>query len=178
MIGPMVQQPQRGESVSAPQVGRVAVVVSRYNRWITDRLEEGAKEEHARLTGGAGSLQMLEAPGSFELPVIALAAARSGRFDAVVCLGCIIRGETTHDRHIATAVAQGIAQVSIETGVPVAFGVLTVENAEQAEARAGGAMGNKGAEAMAAALATASVIAQVRAPAHAGKEGGVCGHTA
>lgn len=159
-------------------------MVSRYNRWITDRLEEGARQEHARLAGGAGALAILEAPGSFELPVIALAAARSGRFDAVVCLGCIIKGETTHDRHIAAAVAQGIAQVSIETGIPVAFGVLTVESAEQAEARAGGAMGNKGAEAMAAALATAHVIASLRCherrdvAAVSRREGGGRGHTA
>lgn len=147
------------EAVPAAKVGRVAVVVSRYNRWITDRLEEGAIEEHRRLTGGAGQVTVLEAPGSFELPVIARAAAVSGRFDAVVCLGCIIRGETSHDRHIATATAQAIARVSIDTGVPVAFGVLTVESADQAEARAGGEVGNKGAEAMSAALATAGVIA-------------------
>lgn len=156
----------------------MAVVVSRYNRWITDQLEAGAREEHARLTGGAGTLEMLEAPGSFELPIIALAAARTGKFDAVVCLGCIIRGETSHDRHIAGAVAQSIAQVAIETGVPVAFGVLTVENAEQAEARAGGAMGNKGAEAMAAALATAGTIAQVRGVGGSVREGGAHGDTA
>lgn len=160
-------------------IGPVAVVVSRFNRWITDQLEEGALAEHARLTKGGGcgvgcgvgsevgggvggGVVVIEAPGSFELPVIALAAARSGRFDAVVCLGCIIKGETSHDRHIASAVAQGIARVSIQTGVPVAFGVLTVDSADQAEARAGigaGAIGNKGAEAMAAALATAGVIA-------------------
>lgn len=154
------------QAVPASQVGRVAIVVSRYNRWITDRLEAGAIAEHARLTGGEGSprceVAVVEAPGSFELPVIARALAKSGRFDAVVCLGCIVRGETSHDRHIAAAVAHGVAQVSVETGTPVAFGVLTVENAEQAEARAGGVMGNKGAEAMAAALATAGVIASVR----------------
>lgn len=174
----MVEQPRPRNVSSNAGPGHVAVVVSRYNRWITDRLESGAREEHARLTSGAGSVLVLEAPGSFELPVIALAAARTGTFDAVVCLGCIIRGETSHDRHIASAVAQGIAQVSIETGVPVAFGVLTVDNADQAEARAGGAMGNKGAEAMAAALATASEIARVRGAAGACQRGGACGHPA
>ncbi len=174
----MIDRSQRMQAASASKVGRVAVVVSRYNREITDRLEEGAIEEHARLTGEQGiakGVVILDAPGSFELPVIALAAARTGRFDAVVCLGCIIRGETSHDRHIAGAVAQGIAQVSIETGVPVAFGVLTVENLEQAEARAGGAVGNKGAEAMAAALATAGVIVSIRDHE---REGGGRGDTA
>lgn len=153
-------------ALPAAQVARVAVIVSRYNAWITDRLLEGAVEEHTRRTGGAGGsggVTVVPVPGSYELPQGAMAAASTGHFDAVVCLGCIIRGETSHDRHIADAVAVGIERVAVETGVPVTFGVLTVENAQQAEARAGGAHGNKGAEAMAAALELAGVIKRLRA---------------
>lgn len=143
-------------------VARVAVVVSRYNAWITDRLLQGALDEHARLAGGAGRVDVVPVPGSFELPAACRVAAGTGRYDAVVALGCLIRGETVHDRVIADAIAHGIVEASCATGVAVAFGVLTVENAEQAEARAGGAMGNKGAEAMAAALHTAGVIAALK----------------
>lgn len=142
---------------SSASTARIAIVVSRYNRWITDRLLEGAIKEFGRRGGKEDALAVLPAPGSFELPMLARVAATSGRFDAVVCLGCVIRGETTHDQHIASAVSQGIMQVATQTGVPVTFGVLTVENADQAEARAGGAQGNKGAEAMAAALDVVAV---------------------
>lgn len=141
---------------------RVAVVVSRYNASVTDRLCLGAIEACVRRTGRTPTV--LEAPGAFELPVIAHAAADSGHFDGVVALGCLIRGETIHDRVIADAVAQAIQAAMITTGVPIAFGVLTVENAKQAEARAGGVHGNKGEEAMGALLDT---IAAVRA-AYAG----------
>ncbi len=103
---------------------------------------------------------MYEAPGSFEVPGIAMAAAKSGKFGAVVALSCIIRGETRHDRYLAQAVANGLMAVSTATGVPVGFGVLTVESVKQARERAGGKKGNKGAEAMAAALDAAAVIAR------------------
>lgn len=142
---------------------RVAVVVSRYNASVTDRLCLGAIEACVRRTGRTPTV--LEAPGAFELPVIAHAAAGSGHFDGVVALGCLIRGETIHDRVIADAVAQAIQAAMIMTGVPIAFGVLTVENAAQAEARAGGDHGNKGDEAMGALLDT---VAAVRAAAAGG----------
>jgi 6,7-dimethyl-8-ribityllumazine synthase len=132
---------------------RVAIVVSRYNAWITDRLLEGAVEEYARLGGDRSSLVILPAPGAFELPALTGAAVKSGEIDAVVALGCLIRGETRHDRVIADAVAGALAQISAG-GTPVGFGLLTVETAEQAEERAGGAYGNKGAEAMQAAILT------------------------
>ena len=137
---------------------RVAIVVSRYNASITDRLLEGAIEEYVGRGGVREDLVVLEAPGAYELPVICRTAARSGRFDAVVALGCLIRGQTMHDQHIAQAVAGGLIEVSNQTGIPVAFGVLTVETAPQAAVRAGGAKGNKGADAMAAAMESASVI--------------------
>lgn len=120
-----------------------------------DRLLSGATTEFMRLGGAPDDLVIVRVPGAFELTVAALAMARasSGRpVDAVVALGCLIRGETAHDRVIADAVAQGLIRVSLETGVPTLFGVLTVETFEQAEARAGGVAGNKGAEAMASAV--------------------------
>ncbi len=104
-------------------------------------------------------LEVIPAPGSFELPALALAAANAGRFDGIVALGCLIKGETIHDRVIADAVAHGLVQVNIATGVPVTFGVLTVDTPEQAQARAGGDEGNKGADAMTALLETIAAIA-------------------
>ncbi len=136
----------------------VAVVVSRYNGSVTDRLLAGALEEYERRGGRRESVVVLDAPGSFELPALALAAARSGSFRAVVALGCIVRGETRHDRYLAQAVTTGLVDVTMRTGVPVGYGVLTVEKASQAHARAGGKKGNKGAESMAAALETVSEI--------------------
>jgi 6,7-dimethyl-8-ribityllumazine synthase len=146
-------------SAHLPPSLRVAIVVSRYNRWITDALLRGAQDEFHRQTGTLEGLAIMHAPGSFELPVLARAAATSGRFQAVVCLGCIIKGETSHDLHIATAVANAITTASCETGVPIAFGVLTVDTAAQAEARAGGDKGNKGQEAMQAALDCVQTLA-------------------
>ncbi len=148
------------EPDAIPEKADVAVVVSRYNRWITDRLLQGAVESFERLAP-RGRLTVIPVPGSMELPVAAKVAAASGDYDAVVCLGCIIRGETEHDRHLASAVAQALAQVGIEEEIPVTFGVLTVENAEQAEARAGGPHGNKGAESMEAALGLLAVLREI-----------------
>lgn len=135
-----------------------AIAVSRYNAWITDALLEGARAEFGRLGGDPEHLIVLPAPGAWELPSILAAALRTGRFDCAVALGCIIRGETSHDRHIADAVAQSLMTLSIQSASPVAFGILTVQTPEQAEARAGGAKGNKGAEAMRAALDTLASI--------------------
>jgi 6,7-dimethyl-8-ribityllumazine synthase len=135
-----------------PAVPPVAIVVSRYNATITDRLREGAVLEYERRGGRRGDLAIADAPGAFELPALALAAARGGRYLGVVALGCIIKGETSHDRYIAHAVANGLVAVTVATGVPTAFGVLTVDTVGQAEARAGGDLGNKGEEAMSAVL--------------------------
>lgn len=156
------QMPKAHPETEQPSTPRIAVVVSRYNASITDRLVEGAIAEHARRGGGEESLSIFEAPGAYELPALAMAAAETGRYRAVVALGCLIRGETRHDRYIAEAVAQGLMHVSIQTGVPVAFGVLTVESPKQARARAGGDKGNKGGEAMAAALESIAAIDAIR----------------
>ncbi len=141
---------------------RVAVVVSAYNAWVTDRMRDGALDALTRLTGALGSAEVFEAPGAFELPVLALNAIHTRRFDAVVCIGCIIKGETSHDRVIGDAVAGAIQRVACETGVPIGLAVLTVDTPEQAEARAGGTHGNKGAEAMEAALSCVRTIRSMR----------------
>lgn len=138
------------------------MVVSRYNASITDRLLEGALAEYRERGGAETAVDVFPAPGSYELPAVALAAARSERYGAVVALGCLIKGETSHDRYIAEAVAHGLVEVTMRTGVPVAFGVLTVDTPEQAAARAGGKEGNKGRDAMAAAIETAGVVKAVR----------------
>lgn len=143
------------------------MIVSRYNPSVTDRLRDGALAEYERRGGQPQDAEVFEAPGAFELPVLAMEAAKAGRFGVVVVLGCIVRGQTRHDRYIAQAVAYGITRVGLDTGIPCGFGVLTVESSDQAHARAGGKKGNKGAEAMAAALDTAASLAAVRSGAAA-----------
>lgn len=142
---------------------RVAVVVSTYNRKVTDALRDGALVEYARAGGASGGLAVMLAPGSFELVSLSLSAAVSGRFDGVVALGCIVRGETRHDEYLARAVTQGLLDVTLLTGVPVSQGVLTVNSQAQALARAGGRKGNKGSEAMLALLCTLDQIARLNA---------------
>lgn len=132
----------------------VAVVVARYNASVTDRLRDGALAAYAEAGGDPASVVVVEAPGAFELPALCAAAARTGRVAGVAALGCIIQGETSHGEHIAQAVANGLVQATLQTGVPITFGVLTVDTAGQAHARAGGKEGNKGAEAMHALLET------------------------
>lgn len=134
----------------------IAIVVSRFNEHVTSRLLEGALEALKR--HGASGHEVFWAPGSFELPVIALYLARSGRYDAVVCLGAVIRHETDHYLHVATQAAAGIQQAALRTGVPCIFGVLTCDTEEQALERAGGSRGNKGAEAAEAAIQTANLL--------------------
>ena len=145
----------------APATRRVALVVSRYHELITGKLLEGAraccrehgvKEDH---------VDVVWAPGAFELPIVAEAAASSGRYAAIVALGCVIRGETPHFDYVAGEAARGLGNVALAHQVPVGFGVLTVDTQDQAEARAGGNAGNKGFEAAEAALATADLLAQL-----------------
>jgi len=154
----MTEQRLKLKPVPSSQLTRVAIVCSRYNDWITDPLLEGAISEYQRRRGSESGLVVIEASGSFEVPVLVRHAAVGGQFDAVVALGCIIKGETSHDLHLATSVSNALMDISRETGVPVGFGILTVDTVEQAEARAGGAKGNKGVEAMAAALDSWAMI--------------------
>ncbi len=119
---------------------------------------DGAVGEYCRRGGAESDLGIIEAPGTYELVSIANAAAKSGLYRSIVCLGCVIRGQTTHDEHIARAVAHGLVEISNATDIPVAFGVVTAMNIEQARDRAGGDKGNKGADAMAAALDAVAAI--------------------
>lgn len=129
---------------------RIAIVVSSYHADVTGALREGAAAA-LRMRGGTVAVDE-SAPGAFELPMVAQAVAARGDIDAVVALGCVLTGETSHDRYISDAVAHGLMQVALRHGVPVTFGVLTCVTIEQARARAGGAKGNKGGEAMDAAI--------------------------
>jgi len=140
---------------------RVALVVARFNDFVTERLRAGALAALERAGVAAGDTTTIRVPGAFEIPIAAQRAAQSERFDAVVCLGCLIRGETPHFEYIASAVAHGITAAAAATGVPMAFGVLTTNSAEEALARAGDGPGNKGYEAATAALEMADVISQL-----------------
>jgi 6,7-dimethyl-8-ribityllumazine synthase len=142
----------------------IAIVVSRYNHSITGPMLKGALEALDKRWPGAKPA-VLRAPGAFELVAMSSAALRTGAFEAVVALGCVIRGETSHDRHINDAVAQGLARLAAETGVPVCFGVITANTDQQARDRAGGAKGNKGAEAMGAALEAIDELRRLRVAA-------------
>jgi 6,7-dimethyl-8-ribityllumazine synthase len=135
-----------------------AIVVARYYDEVAARLEAGAR---AVFDEQADSVEVFEVPGAFELAAAAHYAASSGRFDGVVCLGAVIRGETDHYDYICAATAHGIQEVGLRTGVPTAFGVLTVDNLEQALARAGGGKRDSGAHAAQAVLALAEIRAQL-----------------
>ena len=137
---------------------RVALVVSRFNASVTTRLREGAVEALTVAGTPAGAVETFEVPGAFEIPFAARAAASTGRFDAVVCLGCLIRGDTPHFDVIANAVANGIMSASTESGVPMAFGVLTTNTPEQALERAAMDRTNKGWEAAVAAVEMAHLV--------------------
>lgn len=142
---------------------RIAIVVSRYHRPVTDALRAGAVARFLSADGAEDDLLIVEAPGAFELVAIARSLAGREDIDAVVALGCVITGETPHDQYICSAVATGLASIAVLTGVPVAFGVLTCRTLEQAHERAGGAHGNKGDEAMAAAIDAALTIRAIDA---------------
>jgi 6,7-dimethyl-8-ribityllumazine synthase len=141
---------------------RFALVVSKYNDFVTDRLQAGALEALAGAGVAPDDVTVVRVPGAFEIPLAAQHAAERGRFDAVVCLGCVIRGETPHFEYICSAVAQGLTQASAATGIPMAFGVLTTNSVEEALARAGEGPGNKGREAAVAAIEMAEVLAQLK----------------
>jgi 6,7-dimethyl-8-ribityllumazine synthase len=136
---------------------RFAVVVSRFNDAITGSLRDAAVAALKEAGAAETNVHVFPVPGAFEIPQAARAAAETGRFDAIVCLGCIIRGETPHFEYIASAVAHGITVAAGETGVPMAFGVLTTDTPEQAAARSGPGLDNKGREAAAAAIEMAAL---------------------
>ena len=142
---------------------RFALIVSRFNSAITDRLLEGALESLQQFGARKEDLETVHVPGSFELPLAAKKLALNGNFDALIAIGCVIRGETSHYDHVCNETARGLQSAQLETGVPMIFCVLTCENEEQARARAGGAHGNKGHDSGLAALEMALLSNQLRA---------------
>ena len=140
---------------------RFALVVSKYNDFVTDRLQAGAIAALSAAGAAADQVTVVRVPGAFEIPIAAQHAAETGVFDAVICLGCLIRGATPHFEYIASAVSHGLTAAAGATGVPMAFGVLTTNSVEEALERAGEGSGNKGWEAAAAAVEMAGVVAQL-----------------
>ncbi|MEM8598463.1 MAG: 6,7-dimethyl-8-ribityllumazine synthase [Bacteroidota bacterium] len=140
---------------------RFAIVASRFNETITQRLLDGALDALRRHGARADDVTVAWCPGAFEVPLVAQRLAATGDYDAVICVGAVIRGATSHYDYVAGGVASGIAQASLTTGVPVLFGVITVENLEQAWERAGTKAGNKGAEAAAGAIEMVNLLRQI-----------------
>jgi 6,7-dimethyl-8-ribityllumazine synthase len=140
---------------------RIAIAAARFNDFIVASLLKGAQNAWLEHGGVPADLTVVRVPGAFELPVVARKLAASARYDAVVALGCVIRGDTPHFDYVAGECARGLQLAALETGVPVIFGVLTVESAEQALERAATEQGNKGGEAMECALEMAAVMAQL-----------------
>ncbi len=149
---------------------RLAIVVSRYNDFVTDRLQAGAIEGLASAGIPDRDVTVIPVPGSFEIPMAARRAAETGRFEAIVCLGCLIRGETAHFEYIASAASHGLMAASAATGVPMTFGILTTESAEQALARAGSGPTNKGWESAVAAVEMARLFHTLGRPASEGRQ--------
>ena len=143
---------------------RFAIVVSRFNEAITSGLLSGARAALATAGVKDSDVRLVHVPGAFEIPAAALRLARTGEFDAIIALGCLIKGDTMHFEYIAEAASQGIMDVSVATGVPVSFGVLTTMTEEQAIARSAAGDGNKGAEAARAAIEMATLFRQLSPP--------------
>jgi 6,7-dimethyl-8-ribityllumazine synthase len=143
----------------------LAVVVSRFNQALTEKLLAGAQDALGKCGIDSDSVDIVWVPGSFELPLAAKRLAESGRYDAIACLGCVLRGETPHFDYVAGQAATGIGRVGLDTGVPVAFGVITADTLQQAVERAGGASGNKGFDAVLTAVRMANLMKKIEARA-------------
>ncbi|HED9410124.1 TPA: 6,7-dimethyl-8-ribityllumazine synthase [Staphylococcus aureus] len=142
---------------------KVAIVVSRFNDFITGRLLEGAKDTLIRHDVNEDNIDAAFVPGAFEIPLVAKKLASSGNYDAIITLGCVIRGATSHYDYVCNEVAKGVSKVNDQTNVPVIFGILTTESIEQAVERAGTKAGNKGAEAAVSAIEMANLLKSIKA---------------
>ncbi|MDY0362766.1 MAG: 6,7-dimethyl-8-ribityllumazine synthase [Desulforegulaceae bacterium] len=140
---------------------KYAIIVARFNDFITDRLTGGAIDALVRHGAEDGDIEIIKVPGAFEIPLIAKKVAAKQKYDAVICLGAVIRGATPHFEYVSSEAAKGIAVVSLETGIPVVFGVLTTDTIEQAIERAGSKAGNKGVEAAMSAIEMANLIKEL-----------------
>ena len=139
---------------------KIGIIVARFNSFIAERLLEGALDSLIRSGVADDDIEVARVPGAYEIPLVTQKMVKSGRYDAVICLGAIIRGATPHFDFVANEAAKGIAQVSMDSGVPVMFGVLTTDNIEQAIERAGSKAGNKGSDCAIAALEMINLLAQ------------------
>jgi 6,7-dimethyl-8-ribityllumazine synthase len=140
---------------------KIGIIVSRFNSFISERLLEGALDTLLRSGVEEGALDVVRVPGAFEIPLMAQKMAKSGNYDALICLGAVIRGATSHYDLVANEVAKGIAQVGLDSGIPTIFGVLTTDTIEQAIERAGSKAGNKGSEAALAAIEMINLLNQI-----------------
>jgi len=143
---------------------RFAVVVSRFNAFVTERLLNGALDALTRAGAKSGDIDVVRVPGAMEIPLAAQHAAETRRYDAIVCLGAVIRGETPHFEYVCAEASRGVAQASLRAGVPMSYGILTVENLEQAVDRAGLKSGNKGFEAAMSAVEMANLLRKISKP--------------
>lgn len=139
----------------------IAIISTRWNHFIVDKLVEGARTAFLQHDGAEDKLEHIIVPGAHEVPVVAKKLAETGRYDALVCLGAVIRGATDHYDYVAGGAASGILNLSLQTGVPIAFGILTTDTTEQALERAGIKAGNKGVEAMLAMIETANLLKRI-----------------
>jgi len=154
-VAPVLEGDTDGRGMS------IAVVVSRFNQALTEKLLAGALEALGKCGIDSDSVDVVWVPGSFELPPAAKRLAESGRYDAIACLGCVLRGETPHFDYVAGQAATGIARVGLDTGVPIAFGVITADTLQQAVERAGGSSGNKGFDAVMTAVRMANLMKMI-----------------
>jgi len=143
---------------------QTVIVVSRFNSFITERLLEGALDALARNGADVDQVQVIRVPGAWEMPIVAAELARQKKYDAVICLGAVIRGDTPHFDYVAGNAASGLAGVSVETGVPISFGILTTNTVEQAVDRAGAKSGNKGFDAAMTAIEMTNLLRKLRGP--------------
>jgi 6,7-dimethyl-8-ribityllumazine synthase len=153
--------PEIVEGILVARGLRFAIVASRFNEVVAARLVDGAVDALLRHGAAEKDIRIVRVPGTFEIPVVARRLAASKKYAAVICLGALVRGETPHFDHLASAVAKGVGQVALDTGVPVTFGVLTTDSLDQAIDRAGGKGGNKGWDAALAAIEMANLIASL-----------------
>ncbi|MCA1590806.1 MAG: 6,7-dimethyl-8-ribityllumazine synthase [Acidobacteria bacterium] len=154
-------QTERNRTDKSGRGFRFAIIVSSWHDSLTAKLQSGATSALKSLDVVESAVEIFRAPGAFELPLASLWAARSGRFDAVIALGVVIRGETPHFDYVAGEAARGIGQASLETGIPILFGVVTADTLEQAEDRCGGKVGNKGHEVAIAAVEMANLFREM-----------------
>jgi 6,7-dimethyl-8-ribityllumazine synthase len=149
------------EGTFAPPPGRFALVAARFNGFVVEHLVGGALDALRRHGVAEDAVDLVRVPGSFEIPLVAQRLAQSGKYAAVICLGCVIRGDTDHYDHVAGEAAKGVGQAALKTGIPVIFGILTCDTLEQAINRAGAKAGNKGADAALSAIEMVNLLHQL-----------------